>query len=120
MMDFDRQSGLVDQLDVLLDAERAALLNGDFEQLSDLLPKKEHLIAALSDEDSAAGDDLSPLQDKLARNQMLLQSAMEGIRAVADRMAELRRVRQGLQTYGNTGEKSDVAVNVRRVLEKRA
>lgn len=120
MTDFDLRNSLFSQFDTLLDEERAALLSGEFDRLSDLLPKKEHLIETLSGNASNADGDLSPLQEKLARNQTLLQSAMEGIRAVADRMAELRRVRHGLQTYGNSGERSDVAVNVRRVLEKRA
>ncbi len=110
----------LDQLDALLEAERVALLQGNLEALAGMLPNKEALIGALN---ASAPDDLPALKAidvKVRRNQLLLDGALEGIREVAGRMAEMRRMRNGLETYSPDGRKHNIDVRVDHTLERRA
>ncbi len=107
-------------LENLLDSERAALVQGNLEVLDQLTPEKEQLIGAINDLHVIETDDLIRVQRKIARNQTLLNSAAEGIRAVADRMSELHRVRRELTTYDALGQRNGFAVRVQAKLEKRA
>lgn len=107
-------------LDRLLDEEQAALLAGDLERVAELADEKERIARVLSSGDCEGPGGLELLDAKLRRNQHLLQSALMGIRSVADRMAEMRRVRRGLETYDATGRKSRKGDMTRRALEKRA
>lgn len=107
-------------LDRLLEAERAALLIGDLEKLTELLPQKEALIDALN---SAVHRNLPILQSidgKVKRNQLLLNGALEGIRSVSERLAALRQLRGSLETYGADGKKRNFEVNPDHSVEKRA
>ncbi len=107
-------------LEELLDAERDALMQGDLEQLTNLLSAKEALIDALNAREQTDLDKLRDLDGKVRRNQMLLDSALEGIRSVARRMAALRRIRGSLETYDSQGKKRSVDMNAERSVEKRA
>ncbi|MBO9450559.1 flagellar export chaperone FlgN [Tropicibacter sp. R16_0] len=111
---------LIAALDELLDLERAALVDGELERLGVLLPQKEKLIERINTLDSVEREALAGVQSKVSRNQSLLNSAMEGIQAVANRMAELRRVRRGLETYDESGRKMQHNTQVSKKLEKRA
>lgn len=116
----DIAQSLIDELDDVLDQERQALLQGDLEDLARLMTLKEGLIDRLNKIDALTRDDLDAVQGKVTRNQALLTSAMEGIRAVADRMADLRRVRRGLETYDRAGRKKEVGIQTAPSVEKRA
>jgi hypothetical protein len=110
----------MDSLDEVLEAEREALLRGDLEKLAEMVETKEALIARLNE---IMGNDLPRLREldvKVRRNQQLLDGALEGIRAVARRMAELRRIRGSLETYGSDGKKRNIEVEADRSIEKRA
>lgn len=111
---------MLDDLDALLDSERRALVSGNLDELSQLHDRKEELISALNALDRLEADALTSIRNKMSRNQALLSSAMEGIRAVADRMAELRRVRQNLSTYDRDGKRHQIATSTEQKLEKRA
>jgi hypothetical protein len=111
---------LIAALDELLDLERAALVDGELERLGALLPEKEKLIERVNKLDSIERQALAGVQIKVTRNQSLLNSAMEGIQAVASRMAELRRVRKGLETYDESGRKMQHSTQLSKKLEKRA
>lgn len=113
-------SVLIDQLDNLLDLERSALLDGALDQLGLIMAQKDRLIAEINALEGAERASLAALQEKAARNQVLLNSAMEGIRAVANRMADLRRVRRGLETYDRQGRKETVGATIQSSVEKRA
>ncbi|UWR02537.1 flagellar export chaperone FlgN [Ruegeria conchae] len=107
-------------LEDLLDQERKALIGGDLDDLNRLAPEKEDLIDALNGLKVIDSDDLVRVQMKVARNQALLTSAAEGIRAVAERMSELRRVRQEFSTYDAAGQRNGYSVRLQAKLEKRA
>lgn len=110
----------VGALEEVLEQERAALLAGDLTQLAAIAESKETLVAALVEPPVPAAELLRGLDVKLRRNQLLLNGAMEGIRAVADRVAELRRVEAGFETYGADGQRRSVGQYARRGFEKRA
>lgn len=110
----------IDALSDLLDSERKALLAGELNRLADMLEPKETLIDAIN---AGPQDDLNGLRQldaKVKRNQLLLDGALEGIRAVAIRMAELRQVRNGLETYGADGKKRTIEVLEEPTTERRA
>ncbi|PCJ07223.1 MAG: flagellar biosynthesis protein FlgN [Rhodobacteraceae bacterium] len=119
MTDLNPQA-LIDDLDSILDQERQALVQGDLNKLGELLTKKESLINDLNSITDLERESLVQLQDKVSRNQVLLDSAMEGIRAVAARMAELRRVRKGLDVYDQAGRRTRFSTRGSVNLEKRA
>ncbi|MFW8593746.1 flagellar biosynthesis protein FlgN [Cribrihabitans neustonicus] len=111
---------LIDELDVILDRERSALMDGNLGQLEELLARKENLITQLNAAHELEPDSLKQVQNKVSRNQQLLDSAMEGIRSVASRMAELRRIRKGLDVYDRSGRKTRYGTRGSTKLEKRA
>jgi hypothetical protein len=108
------------KLDALLEQERAFLLEGDLEGLATLLPVKEKLVEILLSDALTNRDTIEPLEDKLKRNQLLLDGALDGIRAVAARLAALRQVRSALDTYDAQGRKQSVATQTPPKVEKRA
>ena len=116
----ESNSTLIKSLEEVLDLERAALVDGDLDRLTNMVPEKEKLIGAINDLQVLASEDLIRVQQKVQRNQALLNSAADGIRAVAGRMAELRRVRQEFSTYGADGQRSEFTVRHHAKLEKRA
>lgn len=110
----------IEALDILLDRERAALLEGDLDLLVSQLDEKSALIEALNDCDDAAGPGLAALQTKVLRNQALLDSALQGIRSVANRMSALHRIRRSLDTYDESGRKTTIESLAEGRMEKRA
>ncbi|MEX0319854.1 MAG: flagellar biosynthesis protein FlgN [Ruegeria sp.] len=119
-MTHDSSKDLITALEELLDLERSALIDGELDRLGNMMPEKEKLIEAINEQDDIEGRSLTRVHEKITRNQALLNSAMEGIRAVANRMAELRRVSQGLETYDSAGQKQRYPVRMQAKLEKRA
>ncbi|WP_037315252.1 flagellar biosynthesis protein FlgN [Ruegeria halocynthiae] len=114
------EANLIRSLEEVLDLERAALVHGDLDRLHHMTPEKEKLIGAINDLQVHDSEDLIRLHKKVERNQALLNSAADGIRAVASRMAEMRRVRQEFSTYGADGQRSGFTVRSHAKLEKRA
>lgn len=119
-MNHHPSNDLFDALDDLLEEERAALLTGDLEKVGRLFDRKEGLIEELSQLEQFEARTLNTLQDKMKRNQALLDSALEGIRAVAGRLAALRRVRSTLDTYDSNGAKRSIKIGKDGAVEKRA
>ena len=111
---------MMDALDDLLDQERRALIGGNLDKIARLLARKEDLIDGLNEIDGLSQVELGDLHGKVTRNQALLNSAMEGIRAVATRMANLRRVRKSLDTYDQAGNKHCIVTAATSTVEKRA
>lgn len=110
---------LAEQLDLLLKAEREALLVGDFDQIAELLELKEALAAKLNDQDISP-QELAPLQDGMRRNQELFDQALAGIRNVAARLGDLQRVRKSMDTYDAYGRRMTIDAPREKKLERRA
>lgn len=120
MMTKDPHQNLIDELDLLLETERDALMGGRLEALPELLQAKENLIDRLNALDGLDGDDLGALRGKAQRNQALLDGALRGIRSVANRFSTLRKIRRTLETYDRQGRKSALVRQHDNRLEKRA
>lgn len=110
----------IDALDALLETERQALLKGEIDSLAELHEEKASLVEKLRVLDLQDRDEMSRLNDKITRNQALLSSALDGIRSVAQRLAEVRHVRENLDTYDAQGRKVTVSTRKDATLEKRA
>ncbi|GAA6188409.1 flagellar biosynthesis protein FlgN [Litorivita sp. NS0012-18] len=111
---------LINEMDDLLDKEREALLVGDLDVITRLLGQKEHLIDALNAMEHDEQERLVALQGKVQRNQALLDGALRGIRAVAQRLSSMRRVRKNLDTYDSHGQRQTIEGTRAPTLEKRA
>jgi flagellar biosynthesis/type III secretory pathway chaperone len=110
----------IDALDDLLDAERAALLIGDIDQIGRLMEQKESLIDTLNEQEAVDRSTLEKLNSKVERNQELLNSALDGIRTVARRLATMRRIRRSLDTYDAQGRKNSILLDQEQTVERRA
>ncbi|WP_417205847.1 flagellar protein FlgN [Antarctobacter sp.] len=110
---------VTERLKTLLDAERTALLNGDFDRLSDLMEEKQALADALAERPLTARD-VAPLRDGLRRNQELFDQAMAGIRNVAARIGDLNRARRATDTYDAHGKRQTIDAPASKRLERRA
>lgn len=111
---------LINELDEILDLERSALVRGELQEIDAMLSRKEAAIEQLNAIGDLERNVLAQVQTKVSRNQELLNSAMDGIRNVAQRMAELRRVRKGLDVYDSAGRKSRYGTVMGKNLEKRS
>lgn len=109
------------RLETILEQERAALLKGELDQLQGLFREKEQVLTSLKTEKNSKDDAyVHSLQQKMLRNQTLLESAIQGIRTVKDRVLEIRKVRDSLETYDGNGHRMEVVVGRPSKLEKRA
>lgn len=119
-MTHESNQKIIDRLDELLEIERMALLEGNLERIAGLVDEKESLIDALNALDASPQQGLSALQEKVTRNQALLDGALQGIRTVAARMAAFRRIRRSLETYDESGRKQIIQGEIESKVEKRA
>lgn len=111
---------LIRKLDALLDVERQKLLEGDLEALADIVDEKEALIDALNKIEFESNEEVAPVNDKVQRNQALLEQALNGIRSVARRLADIRQNRKAFDTYDRQGQKNRIEGEARNSVEKRA
>jgi hypothetical protein len=114
------ENDLIARLDEILTIERKALLSGDLARLESIVQEKEQLVGELNTLEmakTAASDDVNA---KLKHNQALLEGAMQGIRNIAEKLAEIRRIRREFDTYTEQGEKNRLKGDVESSFEKRA
>lgn len=88
-----------------LEAERHALLTGQFGLLEAMAAEKADLFAALPEDDPELLRDVAA---RVQRNQRLLAAALDGVQTARVRIAQLRDVRDSLRTYDSQGQKSDL------------
>lgn len=93
------------RLTALLDREYDLAVSGDFEGLDRLLREKEASIAELTASGALTREAAQQLATKADRNQRVLRAASEGIRDVARRLAELRRLQDGFDSYSADGHR---------------
>ena len=116
----NNRTDLFASLDTLLEREKQALLTGVFDDLPEICREKTRLLEALEGLPPEERTSLDQLQRAANRNQELLGSALAGIRDVAKRMAQLRKVRDTLDTYDANGKKSSLHIAKTTTLAKRA
>lgn len=98
------------------DAERTAILSGDFQSLAQLQERKMELGVAL-ERNALSADDLQALSDKIARNAALLTSANAGVAQARETISTLRR---GLRTsvYDKNGTVSHMEAQATKIERK--
>lgn len=116
----DEAARIMSALDDLLEAERAALLDGDLDRMPALLGEKAALVEDLNTLDPGDRPAMGALREKVSRNQALLDGALQGIRQVAGRVAALRQLQQSFDTYDESGRRRTIEGDVVRRFEKRA
>lgn len=119
-MFLNKKSDLVGDIDALMDEERKILKSGELHRLPNLLERKEALFEKFKDHEGATDSELQALREKSMRNQPLLEGAMKAVRAVGDRMKDLTRVRDSLETYDQRGQRYAVNMTSGSTFEKRA
>ena len=110
----------IEELEDLLEAEKESLLVGDLAKVGRLVERKETLIENLGNIEQSDVETLEALNEKLKRNQVLMDSALEGIRRVAQRLSALRRVNTALDTYDAQGDRHTIDLSTLTSVEKRA
>lgn len=95
----------IEKLSKLLDAERDALLAGDFEAVNALIPEKEALVTQFADAKAA---DLRVLSTALMRNSVLLTAAKEGVASVVSTLNQQRAARETLSSYDSSGKAKQI------------
>jgi flagellar biosynthesis/type III secretory pathway chaperone len=115
-----KRSEILSSLDRLLEKERSILLSGELGQLQEVLTEKTELIDALRALDAPQPEEVEALREKAQRNQLLFDGALSGIRRVADRLAELRKIQHSFDTYDDAGQRRTIEGTIARKVEKRA
>ena len=96
----------VDRLTRLLEVERLALLNGDFDAVSGLVEEKEVLSSQFDDANAA---ELKLLSTALARNSTLFAAAHEGVTTVVGALRQQRAARTTLSSYDSSGKATQIS-----------
>jgi hypothetical protein len=91
--------------ETILQDLRKALMEGQYAQLSVLIPALEDAEADLRSRDLST---LRTLQAEAARTEACLQSALSGVRAARRRVVEVAEAAKGLTTYDRVGHKATV------------
>ena len=94
-------------LEDLLDAQRAAVLAGRFDGLTDAALQIDAILPRIRGLTDAAL--ARRLQQKSARNAACLEASARGVRAAQRRFAEILAARTGFSTYGGDGRRSSVS-----------
>lgn len=102
-MQMFRIRGVFDALEDLMDKERRAILDGDFDELRRMMAEKERLISAAKI--APPPQSVARLKAKAERNQNMLRAAAQGIRAVSDHLAKAGQATKPLLTYSRSGQR---------------
>lgn len=110
---------MIDALEDLLDKERAAILDGAFEDMGRIASEKE---VVLERRELTAPDQrtLDRVRHKAARNQHLLSAAIRGVRVVAARLDVLRNGPSDMNTYDRSGQRTSLGSRHQGALHRRA
>ena len=96
---------LIDELETVLQAERHALLQGDFDALETLLPRKQSLATRLAEnKPDLSSHAYQELKAKAEQNDALIKSAQRGLKAAVTQFGEIRDGAEQ-KTYSQSGER---------------
>jgi len=110
---------LVDELDALLEKERAAILAGDLKGMGRISRNKEKLLNSY-ELIAPNMESLEYLRKKVTRNQTLLAAAIRGVRAVTTRLGALQNGQSKLNTYNKAGKRSVLGSGIGGTLQHKA
>lgn len=112
--------GILEELNEILDRERAAILRGDIEQVGRIVESKEQLLEVLMEINQTEAENVQDLRQKLVRNQELLEHSLSGIRAVSQRLEDVRKTQTTLETYDSSGRRKTYHLPTSHKIEKHA
>lgn len=107
----------LEELEELLEEELEVLRHARFDELEDLILRKESLVEALAQTPPHEAD-LARLRDKALRTATALEASRQGLSSAARRIAELARVDQP-ETYDSSGHRARLGPRA-GTLEKRS
>ncbi|MDV7144778.1 hypothetical protein R3X27_19015 [Tropicimonas sp. TH_r6] len=96
------------QFKTLLEEEKALLLSGKIESVAALEPRKQELAQRLETNSLLSSQQLADLQQKVRRNQILLEASSKGFRTASERLKEIRKVMLQLDTYTRGGDMKNI------------
>lgn len=112
---------LIKKINRILDEERTCLLSGNLEKLSSISEEKSDLIGQIDQNwQTPANADVRRVLEKAERNAQLLAHARDGLRTALSRLAEIRTIQNGLETYGPRGDRLRLKAEKANRLERRA
>lgn len=111
---------LATRLNDVLELEYAALMNGDISAIAQLSADKLAILEEMSEFDDYEYTVLEKFRVTLIRNQLLANSAIEGMRSAIQRARDVQSVASGLQTYTAGGQNALVALAKGQTLSKRS
>ncbi|WP_172297659.1 hypothetical protein [Pseudoruegeria sp. HB172150] len=103
---FDFREG-AETLDEILDRERAAILEGQFDVIERLTPAKERALDRLKRR-PPDGVALGQLRGKVERNGRLLEAMRAGLASAQERLKALRERPSALRTYDAKGRRTSL------------
>lgn len=114
-----KKNNMFKMLEELLDKERAAILEGAFEDIGKIASHKERLLDRhkLDPPDPKI---LNRLRQKSQRNHHLLAAVIRGVKSVTSRLENLHSGPDGLNTYDKTGQRTTLKGSNHRTLQHRA
>ncbi|WP_425044830.1 hypothetical protein [Primorskyibacter sp. S87] len=114
-----KDNDVASALTSILERERKVLLEGELEQLGELLVEKEKLLSEFALNPMSDDNKLRALREDFGRNLAMLESAKEGIQAVSLQLSEFLKVHQGLDVYRPSGAREQLGVRRSHTIEKR-
>jgi len=94
-------------LEELLNQERAAILNGQYDKLERFIDEKERLLNALA-KTRVDPKILSRLREQTERNGILYDAMRSGIGSALDRLKSMKEPGPALKTYDKTGRQTEI------------
>lgn len=101
----------------VLDKERKAILDSDFEALAKLMTYKEALLPRVVQANLPAHV-LAPLKLQSEANNRLLAAAANGIKSAKSRLTALRRPAASFTTYGPAGAPTSIGQKPKTITRK--
>ncbi len=95
-------------LTLILDDMHAAILSGDFENLTRLVPLLE---AAHAQIESDGHPSPATVLQKAERNALCLQAAIYGVKSARRRVADIADAARGFTTYDRVGGKATLSMS---------
>jgi len=96
----------IERLTRLLEVERIALLEGDFETVGALIDEKEALVVSFGPENR---NDLRLLSVALTHNSALFSASLEGVSTVVETMRQQSAARTKLSGYDSSGKPTEIS-----------
>lgn len=110
----------LNELNTILEQERACILRGDYLSIASLLTQKEEILQSLRGRISPEDAWLKKIEGKIRRNTALLRNAADGFREAQQRLAASRLSRMSLETYDASCQRHTRCMVQNLDLEKRA